>query len=113
MNITQNNLAGSLPESVGRLSELQILDIKGTRPEGYGPRSCLSVGRGLNQGGNNFNNSVLPHSFYSLHKLKIWSMEYTCLGGTLSSMLGAMKSLQHIWIHGNFISGTIPTSLDV
>jgi parallel beta-helix repeat protein len=113
VNITQNNLAGSLPESVGRLSELQILDIKGTRPEGYGPRSCLSVGRGLNQGGNNFNNSVLPHSFYSLHKLKIWSMEYTCLGGTLSSMLGAMKSLQHIWIHGNFISGTIPTSLDV
>lgn len=106
ISLKSNNLAGSLPASLGSLTELTSLAINGKRPPGYGPHSCVK------SGGTNFNNSALPRSFYALSKLQLWSMEYTCLGGTLAPELGNMLSLEQIWIHGNFLSGTLPPELD-
>ena len=78
LQLKAEGLRGSLPSAIGSLSELTVLDIRGTRPDGYGPRSCLETGA------TNFNNSGLPHSFYSLSKLQTVNLEYTCLGGTLA-----------------------------
>lgn len=82
-----NGLSGSLPESLGGLSELKSLDLAGKRPPGYGPHSCVT-------GATNFNHSAMPRSFYSLSKLSTWSMEYTCIGGTLAPELGSMLALE-------------------
>jgi hypothetical protein len=98
----KNNLAGSLPASLGSLTELQSLDMAGTRPPGYGPHSCVATGA------TNFNNTAMPDSFWTLKKLQVWSMEYACIGGHLADSIGDMSSLAHILIHGNFISGTLP-----
>ena len=106
LQLQSNNLSGSVPASIEGLTQLSVLDLRGTRPPGYGPESCLA------QGGNNFNNSQLPHSFYALENLVTLNMEYTCLGGTLSPALGNMLKLQDMLIHGNFISGTLPIEID-
>jgi hypothetical protein len=106
LQLKSNNLSGSIPDSIEGLKQLSVLDLQGTRPPGYGPESCLA------QGGNNFNNSQMPHSFYALENLVTWNMEYTCLGGTLSPALGNMLKLQDMLIHGNFISGTLPIEID-
>jgi hypothetical protein len=106
LTLHANGLSGSLPESLGGLSELRSLDLAGKRPPGYGPHSCLA------SGATNFNNSAMPRSFYSLSKLSTWSMEYTCIGGTLAPELGSMLALEDILIHGNFISGTLPPEID-
>ena len=106
LTLHSNGLSGSLPESLGGLSELRTLDLAGKRPPGYGPNSCLP------SGATNFNNSAMPRSFYSLSKLVTWSMEYTCIGGTLAPELGSMLALEDILIHGNFISGTLPPEID-
>ena len=106
LNLKANNLRGSLPATLGSLSELKVLDVAGKRPPGYGPHSCVP------SGATNFNNSQMPRSFYALSKLETWSTEYTCLGGTLAPELGSMLSLQQLLLHGNFLSGTLPPELD-
>lgn len=92
LSLKSNNLRGSLPSTLGSLSELRTLALNGKRPPGYGPHSCLP------SGATNFNGSSLPPSFYALSKLQLWSMEYTCLGGTLAPALGSMGQLSQIWV---------------
>jgi hypothetical protein len=106
ISLEHNKLAGSLPDEIGLLEELQSLDLNGGRPADYGS------GGGKLCVGNDFKNASIPAGLYTLAKLRNLNLEYTCTGGTLPAAIGQLRSMVNISLHGNYIGGTIPAAMD-
>ena len=102
IQLKANKLSGSIVASIGNLTHLTELSITGSRPDNY--YGCVDT---------DLHNTSLPDSFYNLKNIESIDMEYTCLGGYVSDLMGEnwlnLKSLQ---IHGNYLRGTIPSNLD-
>ena len=102
VSLEHNGLKGALPVSLGSLlTELETLILSGGRPANY--KGCV---------GNDLQNSSLPLSFYKMIKLQVVNLEYVCLGGRLEDMFHNMTGLTQLSLHGNYISGTVPKSLN-
>jgi len=84
----QNQLNGSIPESLGNLSRLQNLNLKTNQLSGSIPESL-----------SNLNN---------LQKLILLDNQ---LSGSIPESLGNLSNLQHLFLNGNQLSGFIPESL--
>ena len=116
ISLEHNNLDGTLPDELGMLSELRVLNLNGGRPPNYGSGGSRMCGGGPPPAehltGNNFHNSSIPASLYTLKKLEVINLEYTCTGGTLSPDIGALTAMTNLSIHGNFIHGAIPQEID-
>lgn len=100
IDLKENGLEGTIPDSIRLLTELRNLSLQGGRPSNY-----------VGCSGNNFKNSSLPNGFFTLTKLQYIDLEYTCLGGTLNGF-GNLTSLLSLQLHGNYISGSIPQDLE-
>ena len=100
LSLQDNNLAGTLPASLGNLSKLVSLELDGAEPPSYS--GCSST---------NLQYSALPPSFYSLKHLQVFTAEDACLGGTLvdgAAGVGALTALTEFSIHQNRVSGPFP-----
>lgn len=51
----QNNLKGTVPEAIGNLTKLSVLNLNGGRPDNY-----------MGCSGNNLGNSSIPNAMYTL-----------------------------------------------
>eukprot|EP00040_Diaphanoeca_grandis_P015877 m.81570 g.81570 ORF g.81570 m.81570 type:complete len:364 (-) comp25435_c0_seq1:16-1107(-) len=100
LSLKNNGLKGTIPDEIRLLSELKNLSLQGSRPADY--MGCT---------GNDFGNSSLPAGFFKLSSLQWLDLEYTCLGGTLDGF-GDLTSLTTLELHGNYIHGAIPQSLE-
>ena len=89
INLGYNNLNGTLPASLGNLSELQRLIIF-TEPLVSG---------------------TLPASLGNLSKLQLLEIEYTQISGSIPESLGNLKQLTQLFLAKNELSGSIPESL--
>ncbi|MFX1260061.1 MAG: leucine-rich repeat domain-containing protein, partial [Promethearchaeota archaeon] len=103
-----NQGLSTLPESIGNLSSLKILELwsnkLSTLPESIGNLSSL---KDLRLGGNKL--STLPESITkltSLQKLNLQSNQLT----TLPESIGNLSSLKDLWLGGNKLS-TLPESI--
>ena len=85
LNLTNNGLSGSLSESIGRLSSLEILDLSDNDIKGS-----------------------LPTEIGSLSKLTYLRLSYNAFIGTAPTELENLTQLELIQMHGNRIGGTIP-----
>jgi len=116
ISLEHNNLDGALPDEIGMLSELRVLNLNGGRPPNYGSAGTRMCGGGPppagNLKGNDFHNSSIPKAVYGLKKLQSINLEYTCTGGTLLPDIGGLTAMVNLSIHGNFIHGSIPQELD-
>ena len=92
LRLAENFFTGSLPASLGNLSNLTKL--------------CLSSSTSSSGG---FSGSI-PESFGGLASLQMLDVSYNSLSGPLPSSIGNMKSLQHLRIYNNKIGGAIPAS---
>ena len=90
-----------IPAEIGQLTELTSLKLSGSRPGHY--KGCSD---------SNFHNTSIPDSLYSLVNLTKLDLAYTCRGGTISPLIGGLKKIQILELHGNYISGTIPQEVD-
>lgn len=97
ISLEHNGLSGALPQAIGNLTHLRVLNLNGGRPASY-----------MGCDGNNFHNSSIPDSLYSLTSLESVNFEYTCLSGELSDQIGRLTQMVNFSIHGNYLSGSIP-----
>ena len=108
-----NNLVGSLPEELTYLTRLERLDfndnegITGTLPGTIGKLSNLRF-LGFN---NAMLNGSLPEQLYHLTSLEEVYIIDNELTGTLSSHVGNLTSLSRFHIGTNFLSGTLPEEI--
>ncbi len=126
-------LKGSIPASIGNLTELKVLvltnvDYNIYYPGGiimassvYDPNSGLTgsipstIGNltkltYLDLSFNHLNDSI-PPSFYQLTKLDYIDLQRNDLSGHLSSSLGNLNKLKTLFINHNHLTGSIPFSI--
>ena len=112
LNLDSNQLTGTIPSSLGNLSELTSLSLHrnqltGSLPSSLGGLSQLEV---LSLGGNQFTGQI-PSSLGGLSNLTgmyLWGSELT---GPVPSWLGNLSNLEVLSLSENQLTGTIPSSL--
>ena len=111
IDLSNNNLNGTLPTSVGDFSKLQHFifvgnqDLSGEIPVEIGNLSelkdlqlwaCPSLA------------GILPSEIGNLTNLETLSIEDTQITGNIPSTYGNLTALRYFWLSNNKLSGTIP-----
>eukprot|EP00924_Labyrinthula_sp_SR-Ha-C_P005106 snap_masked-scaffold_1-processed-gene-21.42-mRNA-1 protein AED:0.28 eAED:0.29 QI:0/0/0/0.5/1/1/2/0/941 len=109
-----NHLDGDLPFSLGKTSNLRILDLSlndlsGNFLDGLRDLSLLNT---LNLAFNNFQG---PIGFGTWSKMEYLDLGYSGFSGSLPEILNnqQLRSLKKLVLSGNFFNGTLPTSWGV
>ena len=136
LELDRNNLSGSLPASLGNLTNLQGLSFFRNQLSGSIPSSLVNLTnlewlvldfnafsgsvpswlgdltnlRGLRLGHNNFSGSV-PSSLVNLTSLSTLGLNDNDFSGSVPSWLGDLTNLQRLRLGHNDFSGSIPSSL--
>ncbi|MDE2965052.1 MAG: hypothetical protein OXU26_14180, partial [Acidobacteriota bacterium] len=105
-------LSGSLPEELGRLSELRDLDLGGNRFSGSIPPELGGLGRlqSLRLGWNQLSGEI-PPELGQLSELRHLYLTRNLLSGTIPPELGGLGRLRSLVLEGNQLSGEIPPEL--
>jgi len=107
-----NNLNGTVPSSLGKLSMLTCLDLSfnklsDTIPSSLGNLILLDT---LNFWTNSLTGRI-PSSLKNLSNLGYIALGFNQLSGAFPSWLGNLSKLHHIYLQSNYLTGTIPSSL--
>ena len=107
-----NNLTGTLPASLGNLSQLQSLiffqnPLTGTLPASLGNLSQLTS---LNIEYTQINGEI-PASLGNLSKLKQLFLAQNQLTGIIPASLGKLTQLENLYLFGNSLTKCIPAEL--
>lgn len=84
-----NNLNGKLPEKLGDLKSLKVLELSFNRLSGE-----------------------IPESVGALPNLEILSFNGNLLTGNIPSSIGALKKLKELHLSSNLLTGSIPSSFN-
>ena len=107
-----NQLSGSIPDSIGNLSNLVALgllnnNLSGSIPASLGDLSELEwLGLSENQ-----LSGPIPESFGKLSKLSVLILDENQLSGSIPESIGKLTNLGLLDLHNNQLSGPIPESL--
>ena len=114
LNFTNANLQGSIPQSIGNLTNLEILifdqnyQIYGSIPDSIGELIYLKT---LIIKETFFYGSV-PSTIGKLQSLKVLAfVQDYLLGGEIPSIIGNLISLDTLYFYGTSFSGTIPNTI--
>jgi len=110
LELTGNNLAGTLPDSLSTLSSLTSLavrlntELRGSIPDSYGELTNLQR---IYLHENSFT-GTFPESFANLLDLEYIYIYRTEISGTLPSSWASLTKLFLLNLHSNHITGTLP-----
>lgn len=110
LDISGNQLTGSLPDEVGHMINLNGLDISRNKLSGNIPSSlgsCMSLEL-LFLWQNNFN-GIIPEALQTLEGLIELDLSYNNLSGVIPKFLGNLH-LQSLDISNNNLEGEVPTN---
>ena len=112
MYLSGFNLTGTIPASLGNLSQLESLDLysnqlTGTIPATLGSLSQLKY---LDLGENQLTGTI-PASLGNLSQLEYLYLNSNQLTGTIPASLGNLSHLEYLYLYSNQLTGTIPESL--
>ncbi|KAI4333089.1 hypothetical protein L6164_017937 [Bauhinia variegata] len=112
LSLSNNNLSGEIPMSIGEMSSLVVIDFSDNNLTGRIPSSLGNCSR-LNvlDLGNNSLNGMVPDSFGLLQELKSLHLNQNRLLGNLPSFLTNLSKLESLDLGYNGFSGTIPSWL--
>ncbi|GKV48978.1 hypothetical protein SLEP1_g55750 [Rubroshorea leprosula] len=110
--LSVNQLSGSIPNSIGQLSKLESINLvlnqlSGSIPESIGQLSKLES---IDCFGNQLNGSI-PDSIGQLSKLESIDLVGNQLSGSIPDSIGQLSELESIDLSGNQLSGSIPDSI--
>lgn len=88
LNVFDNDISGSLPSTIGRLTALQMLDYS-----------------------DNFVNSTIPETIGNLTALTNYTASLNFHSGPLPTSIQGMLSLQHLKLDENELTGALPTEI--
>ncbi|CAI9090544.1 OLC1v1025343C1 [Oldenlandia corymbosa var. corymbosa] len=111
LDLSDNNLSGFIPRTFGGLQNLQELYLDGNNlsvvPSCIGNMTSLSV---LHLASNNLTSS-LPPSLWMLENLLLLNTSSNSLSGHLPPEIGNVKAITVIDLSGNFLSGKLPSTI--
>lgn len=107
-----NQIAGSIPTQMGTLTRMQRLNIdenmiSGTIPHELG--NCINL-QYIDLGSNQLNGSI-PSSMANIASLQFLRIHRNKLGGTIPSDLSRLPNIRQIWCFQNKLTGSIPLEL--
>ena len=105
-------MTGSIPSSLGSLTNLEGLGLHDNRLTGSIPSflGSLTNLEGLGLGGNQLTGSI-PSSLGNLTNLESFNLDGNELTGSIPSSLGNLTNLGEVRLNGNELTGSIPSSL--
>lgn len=111
LNLNDNGLRGSLPETIRGLSNLrqlylQVNEISGPIPVGLGELTQLRV---LLLSRNQFNGAI-PERLGDLRDLIVLYLDGNQLTGSIPASLGHLPQLRYLYLQSNQLSGSIPNT---
>ena len=112
LRLGDNELTGSIPSSLGSLSNLEQLELgfnelTGSIPSSLGSLTNLTL---LNLFYNELTGSI-PSSLGSLTNLTVLQFQSNQLTGSIPSSLGSLTNMRSLWLSSNQLSGSIPSVL--
>ena len=112
INLYINNLTGTLPSSIGNLTQLTSISLHINAIGGDIPASIGNLTNliGLDLGENKFTGTI-PDSLANLTKLTQLDLDGNQLTGAIPSWIGNLTNLQDLWLHYNSLSDSIPSSI--
>ena len=105
-------MRGSIPSSLGRLTNLYWLDLDGNSLSGSIPSRLGDLTNliWLDLGGNSLSGSI-PSSLGGLANLHTLYLSFNSLSGSIPSSLGRLANLNSLALGANALRGSIPSSL--
>ncbi len=112
IDLSDNNLVGSLPINIGQLQNLEKLNLNNNQLNGNIPSSVWDLYNltELSLMNNNLN-STLDNKIEQLENLKILNLEANNITGTIPSNIDKLKNLEYLNIAHTNIEGEIPTDM--
>ncbi|WP_162388943.1 leucine-rich repeat domain-containing protein [Spirosoma endbachense] len=112
LNLVTNQLSGSIPASVGNLTNLQLLYLASNQLSGSIPASlsALTNLQTLNLSVNQLSGDI-PASLGSMANLQQLELFNNQITGSIPATLGSLTNLKFLRLNDNQLSGSIPTTL--
>jgi len=106
-----NQLAGTIPSSIGTLSHLIGLDLSFNKYAGAIPSFLANLSQltSLDLGGNRFTGSI-PTWIGNLSQLTELRLQQNQLSGVIPDSIGNLSQLSQYWLSFNKLTGSIPVS---
>ena len=112
LDLTDNGLAGTIPDSLGSLSQLGTLDLGFNRLSGEIPAALANLTKlsdlTLQQ---NQLSGAIPSQLGTLVNLSVLRLNNNDLTGTIPPELGNLTELTALWLSVNKLTGAIPSQL--
>lgn len=111
IDLSSNNLVGTLPSSLGTLSALEVLDLGANRISGGIPGTLGGIAtlRSLDLSENDLTGAI-PSALGNASGLTTIRLYSNNLTGSIPSSLGALPLLDRLNLDGNKLTGAIPAS---
>ena len=112
LDLSINELSGTIPPALGQLERLQSLNLRWNQLSGGIPPELggLTQLRGLDLSHNELSGTILP-ALGQLERLQSLILSGNQLSGAIPPELGGLTHLQELDLRGNELSGEIPPEL--
>ena len=111
INLVNNGLSGSLPSTLGNISQLSELNLDDNSIGGSLPSSLTSLSNLTDfQIDDNFITGVIPSDIGNLTNLVFFDVGFNNMSGSIPSSVGNLTSLTDFDVEGNDFSGDLPSS---
>jgi Leucine-rich repeat (LRR) protein len=112
LSLSNMNLRGTIPSTIGNLSSLQYLHLSNSQLTGSFPSTIVQLSSlyYLNLRGSKLIGTI-PTTIGHLSSLQVLYLDDNQLTGTIPSNIGQLSSLQYLFLYDNQLIGSIPSTI--